>query len=170
MAAGVTISKEKWDKLAPAEKELAKKMGFLPPKNPGLSTQSAERKPKSKQLKQYILGIVTECTLCKELQINYYEMKRREKSTETYLESIEVFKSTTPNKWEVRKTSCCKMCKSNLKFWSKEALINKTLAMAIRTKPYKLGEESSNGSGEADKCCKDNSSRAGEASRSRERH
>ena len=142
---GVAISKEKWDSLSDTEKALAKKMGIAPSKkkSDNESTPKAERKPRTAQdIKPYVLGVITDCQLCKETTIDLYNMVKNEKGTETYLVARKPSEpDVTPDKWEVRKASSCGCCKHVLAGWKKEDLINKVLEQALCIKAYKPRRE-----------------------------
>ena len=138
----VSISKEKWDSLSDTEKTLARRMGILP--KPGSKPVSSGNnyKPErsssscaktSSAIKPYILGIVIDCQLCGETEIQLFDMVKTANGRETTLTATKSSSNVTPDKWEVRKVRSCSYCKNALFHQSKMDLIIKILQLSSGT-------------------------------------
>jgi len=136
----VSISKEKWDSLSDAEKALARRMGILP--KPGSKPVSSGNsyKPEriscaktSSAIKPYILGIVIDCQLCGETEIQLFDMVKTANGRETTLTATKSSSNITPDKWEVRKVRSCSYCKQALFHQTKMDLVTKILQLSAGT-------------------------------------
>jgi len=142
----ITISQEKWETLSVTERLLAKKMGITPTKRKaeGEIPRVAKEPRTVKEVKPYILGVVTDCQLCGETLINLYDMVKDQRGNEVSLVARAYEgPAIIPDRWQVRKSSTCRCCKHNLRYLSKDELISKLLSVAICQRDFKIPSPSS---------------------------
>jgi len=141
----MSISREKWDSLSKAERDLAGRLGIKPEAvkkaagngagSGGISPEEAS-KPKVSAIQPYILGIIVECRLCSSTTVTMYQMKKAGTAQRPALESLKFPESTDvkPNRWEYRYTSVCTGCRDELKQWPKDRVINQLITDRLSVK------------------------------------
>ena len=136
----VTVAKEKWDAMSAAEKTLCRSLGI------GVAKEETKREfyqkekvHRSKPLDEYVLGVMTTCELCKEVEVQSFQMKLDQKVGHYYLVGeIETVK--LPQRFRTQRVNTCRNCKYKLTTWTKQELLERLLRECSQKEANKLIE------------------------------
>ncbi len=133
------IGRDAWDKLSQIEKEAMSKLGYSPKKKT-VSIPRPRRYTKSRELKEYILCMVINCSLCKGRTYEFYHMQETKEGLqgefayhqETHWEHtrIDPPAEKKADKLEGVTRMFCVKCPEVLKKWKHEDLVTELLRLA----------------------------------------
>jgi hypothetical protein len=120
----VAITKEKWNAMSPEEKALCKALGIGVAPEVKRAYFEKTKVHRSKPLDEYVLGVLTTCTLCKEVEVQSFKMKLDQKSGHYFLTG-EIETTSLPHRFRTQDVNVCRNCKYKLATWTKQELLDR---------------------------------------------
>ena len=122
------LKQKEWKELEPAQREMAKQLGFKAPK---MYKKRAKKEALPTAPKDYILRKTLTCSCCKTITKETYYMKYIEEESKTLwddcLRAIPFTGTQPPDRTEKTTIRNCKSCKSILDKLTKEQLVDKII-------------------------------------------